>query len=170
MSTEIKPPKRGSKLVLEINSKGSAEHQPLAGIGILITPKLGGDNWLFRVRLSEKQSIIGFSKFGCIGVGFAEEEDWNTNLPTSAGAIEIYDHIKRNKGDRRISRGKCIEAIQLIKDYVIEMRRKIAVDEIKKIEALRNACSCGIDPRILETLGRFLRMTGSHEVAEAFHQ
>ena len=69
------------------------------GGGIAITPAIGEDYWAYRVRLSEAQAIVGFPKFFTVGIGFAQEEDWNTNLPYTCGTEEIYDHIAHNKGD-----------------------------------------------------------------------
>ena len=84
--------------------------------GIMFTPPVGEDYWLFRVKLSSKQSVIGFPKFGTIGVGFSLEEDWNTNLPYSSDTNEIYNHIKHNKGDKSIHHTKVKKAIALIRD------------------------------------------------------
>lgn len=88
----------------------------------MITPPIDEDYWAFRVRLSERQSIVGFPKFMTIGIGFAVEEDWNTNLPYTCSAEEIYEHIARNKGDDSISREDCIEAIRLIQQAALEGR------------------------------------------------
>ena len=68
------------------------------------------------MRLSETQSIVGFPKFGTVGIGFAQEEDWNTNLPYTCGTEEIYEHIDHNKGDDSITREDCIAAIRMIQD------------------------------------------------------
>lgn len=87
------------------------------GGGVLeTTPPIDEDYWAYRVRLSETQAIVGFPKFGTIGVGFAVEEDWNTNLPFGTSAEEIFGHISRNKGDDSISDDDCIAAIQMIRE------------------------------------------------------
>lgn len=70
--------------------------------------------WLFRVKLHADQSIVAFPKHGMIGIGFAEEEDWNTNLPSTIDAQEIFDHIKHNKKYSEIPDDDCIKAIQMI--------------------------------------------------------
>jgi hypothetical protein len=88
----------------------------LAGTGVIITPPINENYWLFRVPVSDKQAIVGFPKFNTIGIGFQFEDDWNTNLPYSCGAQEIFDHISHNKGDDSISDQSCVEAIQLVKD------------------------------------------------------
>ena len=67
-------------------------------------------------RLSEAQAIVGFPKFFTVGIGFAQEEDWNTNLPYTCDADEIYDHIAHNKGDDSITREDCVPAIRLVQE------------------------------------------------------
>lgn len=80
-----------------------------------LTPALGEDYWTFRVKLSSAQAIVGFPKFGTIGIGFAvEDADWNTNLPYTCGAQQIYAHIKNNRGDDQISDAACLEAIAMV--------------------------------------------------------
>lgn len=91
-------------------------HLPGGGL-VMITPPLDGDYWLFRVRLSNTQAIVGFPKFGTIGIGFQrEDEDWNTNLPYSCDAAEIFNHISDNKGDDAIADEDCIAAIGLVQE------------------------------------------------------
>lgn len=81
---------------------------------LMMTPSLGGDYWLYRVMVSAKQAVVGFPKFLTIGVGFAVEEDWNTNFPYTVSVAEIWDHIKHNKGDDSIPDERCIEAIRMV--------------------------------------------------------
>ena len=81
---------------------------------VLITPSLGGDYWSYRVRLTETQAIVGFPKFNVIGVGFANEDDWNTNLPSTCGTREIFEHIQHNKGDDSISDDDVLLAIAMV--------------------------------------------------------
>jgi hypothetical protein len=83
---------------------------------IMITPPIDEDYWLFRVGVSDTQGIVCFPKFCTFGIGFQVEEDWNTNLPYTCDAKEIYNHIKCNKGDAKISAATCIEAIKMIQD------------------------------------------------------
>ena len=85
-----------------------------------MTPPIDESYWKYRVRLSEKQAIVGFPKFGVIGIGFAVEDDWNTNLPSSSRAEEIYEHIKHNQGDEGISREHCLAAIRMIQEAAAE--------------------------------------------------
>lgn len=81
----------------------------------MITPPVGQDYWLFRVKLFKDQAIIAFPKFGTIGIGFAiEEENWNTNLPYSVCPEQLYDHIRANKKYDEITKESCIQAIKLI--------------------------------------------------------
>lgn len=100
--------------------------QELGGIianGLLrITPGLDEDYWSYRVQLSEEQAVLGFPKFSprLIGIGFAVEKDWNTNLPTSCSAQEIFEHIKHNKCDDSIEDADVIRAIEMIRTAVKE--------------------------------------------------
>jgi hypothetical protein len=82
--------------------------------GMMLTPPIGDDYWAYRVRVGDGQAIVAFPKFFTIGVGFAKEEDWNTNLPWTCTATEIFSHIAHNKGDESISDDDCLRAIELI--------------------------------------------------------
>lgn len=105
-------------LVLE--RKHEQDDPPLiapSGGAILITPPIDEDYWAYRVRLSDRQAIVGFPKFGTIGIGFAiEDADWNTNLPYVVATEEIFQHISHNKGDDAISDDDVREAIRLVQD------------------------------------------------------
>ena len=89
---------------------------------VMVTP-ISPDYWSYRVRLTPKQSVIGFPKFSTIGIGFAHETDWNTNLPYQCTAEEIFEHIKHNAGDPDITRDQIIDAIRLIQRAATEDRR-----------------------------------------------
>ncbi len=103
----------GLELILEVRG----QENETAVIGpFMITPPINEDYWQYRVRLSDTQAIVGFPKFGTIGIGFAQEEDWNTNFPYTAGADETYEHIAHNKGDDSITREDCIAAIRMIQE------------------------------------------------------
>lgn len=148
-----------SKLTLEINSKAINDtSRSLEGSGIMITPPIGESFWLFRVQLTDKNAIVGFPKFGVIGIGFQKEEDWNTNLPAGEPAAKIYDHISHNKGDHRITRGRAIEAINLVQDAAL----KVKVAEYK--DRLKGELN---DSEKLKVVCEFLRRTGSYEIAQA---
>lgn len=105
------------ELVVEI--KDQENRTPVIG-GAMITPPIEPEYWKYRVKLGETQAIVAFPKFGTIGIGFAEEEDWNTNLPWSSPAQEIFDHIRHNKGDDSISDEDCVAAIKLIQAEILE--------------------------------------------------
>jgi len=112
-------------LIVETSNKQFVEQEMrLAGTNTLVvcTPPINEDYWLFRVKVSDKQAVVGFPKFATtIGIGFAvEKDDWNTNLPYSCSAEELYNHIKANKGDPKISKAICLQAIKLIQQVVIE--------------------------------------------------
>jgi hypothetical protein len=96
---------------------------------LMVTPPVGDmDYWLFKVMVSDKQSIIGFPKFMQIGIGFQLEEDWNSNLPSTSSAEEIFNHISHNKGDDAIPDERCIEAIKLIQEAAATYQEKNNAD------------------------------------------
>lgn len=106
------------QLELHINSQHADKTPTIATLGgtIMLTPPVGEDYWIYRVPVSDKQAIVGFRKFGVTGIGFQHEEDWNTNLPSSSSAEDIYNHIKHNRlgADKKT----CIAAIRLIQSAV----------------------------------------------------
>ncbi len=83
---------------------------------VMLTPALGEDYWAYRVLLSPSQAIVGFPKFFTTGIGFAVEEDWNTNLPYTCETEEIFAHIAHNKGDDSISDDDVREAIRMVRE------------------------------------------------------
>ncbi len=86
---------------------------------VMVTPPIGEDYWLFRVKIHKDQAVLGFPKFSMVGIGFAiEEEDWNTNLPSSTSTGAIVSHIKCNKKYAAITNKMIGEAINLIKQAV----------------------------------------------------
>lgn len=85
---------------------------------LMVTPPINKDYWLFRVKLHEDQAIVGFPKFGTIGIGFAQEKDWNTNLPYTCPAEQIYNHIKHNKKYDEITDEQALAAIKLVQGAV----------------------------------------------------
>lgn len=86
--------------------------------GIAITPAIGGDYWTYRVRLSERQALLGFPKFSTVGVGFAIEEDWNCNLPHSVEPGELLAHIEHNRADESVTDDAILAAVRLIDEAV----------------------------------------------------
>lgn len=114
-------PKHLVKPTLRLERKDEHDDPPIGGV-ILITPDLDEDYWAYRVIVGEHQAVLGFPKFGTIGIGFAIEDDWNTNLPYTSDTQTIWNHIKRNKGDDNIPDAWCIEAIQMIQAAVHEDR------------------------------------------------
>lgn len=104
---------KNTPLVLETTDKTLVEKD--IAPGILVTPAISEDFWLFRVKLNGAgQAILGFPKFFTVGIGFAKETDWNTNLPYGCTTEEIYNHIKHNKGDSKIPKARVLEAIRLV--------------------------------------------------------
>ena len=85
------------------------------GTGIMMTPIVNPDYWSYRVKLSDKQAVLGFPKFTTIGIGFADEtNDWNVNLSYVRDTETIFQHIRENKGDESISNDDVRAAIALI--------------------------------------------------------
>lgn len=111
-----------SELTLERKEERDDPPIAIGGGALMITPALDENYWAYRVKLSDKQAMLGFPKFGTIGIGFAvEDDDWNTNLPYGVCSTEqIFDHIKKNKGDDTISDEDCLAAIQLIREAAAE--------------------------------------------------
>lgn len=109
-----------TKLILERKEQDGSSGS-LAGGLVMMTPAINENYWAYRVRLSEGQAIVGFPKFSTIGIGFAVETDWNTNLPYTCDAQEIYDHIKHNAGGP-LEPATVIAAIELVQTAVMEDR------------------------------------------------
>jgi hypothetical protein len=84
--------------------------------GMMLTPAIDQDYWTYRVLLSPSQAIVGFPKFFTTGIGFAIEEDWNTNLPYTCETEEIFQHIAHNKGDDAIFDDDVREAIRMVRE------------------------------------------------------
>jgi len=107
-----------SELILERRS----QQDETSHIGqFSLTPPLGEDYWAYRVRLSERQAVVGFPKFSTIGIGFAvEEEDWNTNLPYTCDTDQIFRHILDNKGDASIADEDVRTAIAMVQAAIRE--------------------------------------------------
>jgi hypothetical protein len=106
-----------SDLVLE--RREQANETPVFKAGdtaLMMTPPISDDYWEYRVMVGEGQAIVGFPKFMTIGIGFAVEDDWNTNLPFTCEAEEIWKHIRHNKGNDSIPDEWCIEAIRLVQE------------------------------------------------------
>ncbi len=100
---------------LVMERKDQANATPVIGpIMLTLTPPIDESYWAYRVKVSERQAILAFPKFGTIGIGFAAEDDWNTNLPYTIAADEIFKHISHNKGDDSIPDQDCITAIEMI--------------------------------------------------------
>lgn len=105
---------------LRVERKDQDASSGIVGDGaVMLTPAVGEDYWSYRVIVGEHQAVVGFPKFGLIGVGFAvESDDWNTNLPHGTPPEELFKHIECNKGDDAIPDALCIEAIRLIDEAV----------------------------------------------------
>lgn len=96
---------------------------------VAITPAIDKDYWLFRVHLFRNQYVQAFPKFFTLGIGFAIEDDWNTNLPYSQTAEALYSHIECNKKYDQITKERAIEAITLLSaacaDYYLQTKQSV---------------------------------------------
>jgi hypothetical protein len=101
---------------------------------IMFTPDISEDYWLMRVVLYKDQSLVAFPKFTLIGIGFAQESDWNTNLPYQTETERLYNWIKRNKKYRAITKAMCLEGLKLLQ----EACKKYEEDKEKKITLSMN--------------------------------
>lgn len=113
-------------LKLEVSSKfidGEENNFQVGNVKFVVTPPLDEDYWQFRVKVDDDQAIVGFPKFHTIGIGFAKEDDWNTNLPHSYKAETIFEHIKKNKRYASIPDELCIKAIKMIQKVAKEMEK-----------------------------------------------
>lgn len=108
---------------LEYNSRVIHDRGNL-GNGVAITPPIDEDYWIMRVPLSDKQAVVCFPKFFTVGIGFQKEKDWNTNLPYTCDAEEIFAHISHNKGDVGIPDADCIQAIKMLQAEVARLLAK----------------------------------------------
>ena len=84
------------------------------GMTLMMTPMIDEDYWVFRVKLHDDQSIVAFPKFGTMGIGFALEDDWNTNLPYQCTTKKICEHIWKNRKYEQITEEMCLKAIQML--------------------------------------------------------
>lgn len=104
-------------LTLEIREQANKTpifHGPEGTAVGMVTPPIDEHYWAYRVKLAGNQAVVGFPKYTTIGIGFAREEDWNTNLPYTCRPEVITDHIMHNAADPAITREQVIEAIKLI--------------------------------------------------------
>ena len=127
------------KLVLEVNQKYIDPEKSKFKLGkatVMVTPPLDEDYWQFRVMVDKDQAIIGFPKFSSIGIGFAKEDDWNTNLPSNTPTNELWNHIKRNKYFASIPDEICIRAIKMVQKAAAEFFK--AKQELENILVLSN--------------------------------
>lgn len=102
---------------------------------VSMSPAVDENYWSYRVRLTERQSVLGFPKFGTVGIGFAlEEVDWNTNLPYVCPTDAIVKHIVRNRGDESITDADIAAAVSLIQHAVCEDRGLDPAEAIGSVE------------------------------------
>lgn len=104
---------------MELTLERRTEANRTAVVGpVSVSPSVDEDYWAYRVRLSDTQAVLGFPKHSTVGIGFAVEEDWNSNLPFTCGTTEIFEHIRHNKGDDAIEDDAVVAAIRMIREAV----------------------------------------------------
>ena len=115
---------------------------------IMFTPAINKDYYIMRVVLYKDQALVAFPKFGLIGVGFALESDWNTNLPYQTSPERLYEHIKVNKKYRAITKETCIEGLKLLqaacKQYEKEKKEKEIVLSMNEVNHTLVDALCGV--------------------------
>lgn len=110
-------------MTLTLRRKDQENETPtFAGGRAVMTPPIDEDYWTYRVDLTDEQAIVGFPKFSTIGIGFAVEEDWNTNLPYTSPTSAIFAHIIHNRGDDTISDLDVYAAIAMVQEAAREDR------------------------------------------------
>lgn len=100
----------------------SQENRTASVGNIELAPVVTEDYWAYRVAVSKEQAVVGFPKFGTVGIGFQVEEDWNTNLPYTQKAENIAAHIWHNKGGslrRKQHYERVVNAIRLIQSQAM---------------------------------------------------
>jgi hypothetical protein len=104
------------KLELEFRNKFKKKQDSFktGNLTIMMTPPLDEDYWVFRIVLHKEQALVAFPKFSTMGIGFAVEEDWNTNLPYHCDAKDIAKHIWKNRKYKEITKKILIEAIEVL--------------------------------------------------------
>jgi hypothetical protein len=123
-----------SELRLEVRDQADGTVR-IGGVFQMTPPSIGEDYWTYRVRLGGKQAVVGFPKFSTIGVGFAVEEDWNSNLPYTCDAGEIFDHIAHNKGDDSIADDDVREAIRMVQEAATAGVQAARIAEFRTVMA-----------------------------------
>jgi hypothetical protein len=91
---------------------------------LMVTPAIDENYWIARVHLFKDQYVLAFPKFSTIGIGFAKESDWNTNLPYTCSAEEICEHIWHNHKYRTITKEQTLEAIKLLQSVSKKLKVK----------------------------------------------
>lgn len=102
-------------------------------------PNKDEDYWLFRVQVHDDQYIDAFPKFMTIGIGFAFEDDGNTNLPYNCSTNEIFNNIKKNKRYASISDSVCKQAIRMLQKAAEDYKafeRSVEAQEMYQHEPL----------------------------------
>ena len=113
--------------MLEFNKNDVKEDGLFFGenTALMISPQISEEYWTFRIKLYRKQALVAFPKFMTYGIGFAQEAGWNTNLPYTSPAEEIYEHIEYNKKYKEIKKSDCIKAIEMLQEACKKTHKKV---------------------------------------------
>lgn len=109
------------KIKIEVKEQKGGDPILIGNAVMMMTPAIDENYWKYRIEVSPNQAIVGFPKFGTIGIGFQHETDWNTNLPSNCDSKKILNHIWHNRGkgnDGKEFKKKCIEAIETIQQLI----------------------------------------------------
>lgn len=110
------------KLKVEYNPKFKMAGEAIVGKDVVaFPPQLFEDNYyICFVQITTKQAILLFTKFFTCGIGFLHEVDWNTNLPYTSSAEDIYKHIRHNRLNAK--RKECTEAIRMLQEFAKDLK------------------------------------------------
>lgn len=102
------------EMSVECNSIYATKQETYNNV-VMVTPQIDSEYWKYRVHLHEDQYVIAFDKFSTYGIGFAIEDDWNTNLPYNGDPKKIANHIWHNRKYDQITMPMLISAIKLLR-------------------------------------------------------
>ena len=104
------------KLELEFRNefKKATDGFKMGKIQIMMTPPIDEKYWVFRIKLHKDQAVVAFPKFGLMGIGFAQESNWNTNLPSCDSTKSIVDHIWENRKYPQVTYAILTKAVKML--------------------------------------------------------
>lgn len=109
---------RESQPHLVLERRTQADETFVVGV-VSVPPVVDEDYWSYRVQLGHGQAVLGFPKHSTIGVGFALEDDWNTNLPYRCETDDVVSHILHNKRFECISDEAVRAAVLMVQEAAV---------------------------------------------------